>query len=79
MNFFFRTANRDIFLAVVNWLTLEEDLIAIRPPDLGGQVLRTMTEQDAGIVQITSVFLIPLIVFIVGMVVWWRRREGGAA
>ena len=79
MNFFFRTANRDLFLAVVNWLTLEEDLIAIRPPDLPGQALRTMTGQDAGIVQITSIFLIPLLVFIAGMIVWWKRREGGVA
>lgn len=77
MNFFFRAANRDLFLAAVNWLTLDEDLIAIAPPDRRKQILRRMTVQDAQLVQITSIFLIPLIVFIAGMVVWWRRREGG--
>lgn len=77
--FYFRPPNRDLFLATVNWLTEEEDLIAIRPPDLQAQILRRMTRQDASIVQITSVFLIPIIVFIAGMVVWWRRREGGTA
>ena len=82
---FFATANPDIpayaplFPSIINWLTLDEDLITIAPPDLNKQALRRMTDQDARIVQITSIFLIPLIVFIAGMVVWWRRREGGTA
>jgi ABC-type uncharacterized transport system involved in gliding motility auxiliary subunit len=79
MNFFFKGANRVLFLATVNWLTEDEDLIAIAQPDLSNQILRRMTVQDARLVQITSVFMIPIIVFIAGMVVWWRRREGGAA
>lgn len=78
-NAFFRQANRDLFLATINWLTLEEDLIAIRPIDLRQQALRQMAVQDIRLVQITSVFLIPLIVFIAGLVVWWHRREGGSA
>ena len=78
-NLFFRSASRDLFLATINWLTLEEDLIAIRPIDLQQQALRRMAIQDIRLVQITSVFLIPLIVFIAGLVVWWQRREGGSA
>ncbi|RKU06997.1 hypothetical protein C6503_24815 [Candidatus Poribacteria bacterium] len=78
-NLFFRSASRDLFLATINWLTLEEDLIAIRPIDLRQQALRQMAVQDIRLVQITSVFLIPLIVFIAGLVVWWQRREGGSA
>ena len=77
--FFFRPPNHDLFLATINWLTEEEDLIAIRPIDSSKQVLRRMTDQDAGLVRITSVFLIPVIVFIAGIVVWWLRREGGTA
>ncbi len=75
-NLFFNGANQDLLLASVNWLTEEEDLISIRPIDLSNQILRRMTAQNARIVQLTSVFLIPLIVFITGMVVWWCRREG---
>lgn len=78
-NAFLRQPNRDLFLATVNWLTEDEDLIAIRPIDLRKQVLRRMTIQEARLVQIISVFLIPIIVFIAGMVVWWLRREGGTA
>lgn len=76
MNAAFREANRDLFLSTVNWLTLEEDLIAIRPIDLQGQTLRQMRVHDIRLVQITSVFLIPSIVFIAGLIVWWQRRKG---
>ena len=71
-----REANRDLFLATINWLTLEEDLIAIRPIDLEQQALRQMRVQDVRLVQITSVFLMPLIVFVGGLMVWWQRRKG---
>ena len=76
MNAAFREANRDLFLSTINWLTLEEDLIAIRPIDLQGQTLRQMRVHDIRLVQITSVFLIPSIVFIAGLIVWWQRRKG---
>ena len=82
---YFATDNPDIpayaplFPSIINWLTLDEDLIAIAPPDPSGQILRKMNNHQKRLVQIASIFLIPLIVFIAGIVVWWRRREGGAA
>ncbi len=77
MNFYFRKANRDILLTTVNWLTDDGDLIAITEPDRSTQVLRSMTIQEARLVQIISLFLIPLSVFFAGLVVWWQRRVGG--
>ena len=74
-NYFFdTTGGGDLFLNAVNWLTLEEDLIAIRPVDPNERTLRFPTRGEAAFVQIASIFLIPLIIFLVGLVVWWRRR-----
>ncbi len=70
-----RPENHTLFLAVINWLTLEEDLIAISPIDFQKLALRPMLAQEAVLVQILAVFLIPLIVFIAGLVVWWQRRS----
>ena len=75
-NAIFREPSRDLFLAAINWLTLEEDLVAIRPIDLSQQALREITIQDMRVIQITSVFFIPIIVFIAGLTVWWQRRKG---
>ena len=74
-NFFFHgTGGGNFFLNVVNWLTLEEDLIAIRPVDLSERSLRMMTSHEVAFVRLTAIFLIPLIIFLIGVGVWWRRR-----
>lgn len=72
--FFHGTGGGDFFLNAVNWLTLEEDLIAIRPVDPSERSLRMMTPHEVAFVQLTAVFLIPLIIFLIGVGVWWRRR-----
>jgi len=74
-NFFFHgTGGGDFFLNAVNWLTLEEDLIAIRPVDPSERSLRMMTPHEVAFVQMTAIFLIPIIIFLIGVGVWWRRR-----
>ena len=72
--FFSGTGGGDFFLNAVNWLTLEEDLIAIRPVDLSERSLRMMTPHEVAFVQMMAIFLIPLVVFLIGVGVWWRRR-----
>ncbi len=66
-----------IFNAIVNWLTLEDDLLTISETDPSKRNLRNLNIHQARLVQILSLFLIPLIVFITGIVVWWLRRKGG--
>ena len=74
-NLFFKaTGGGDLFLNAANWLTLEEDLIAIRPIDPSERTLRFLTRGEAAFVQIASIFLIPVIIFLIGLVIWWRRR-----
>ena len=72
--FFHGTGGGDFFLNAVNWLTLDEDLIAIRPVDPTERSLRMMTPHEVAFVQMTAIFLIPLIIFLIGVGVWWRRR-----
>ncbi len=66
-----------IFNAIVNWLTLEDDLATIAETDPSKRSLHRLNNYQAQLIQIISVFLIPLLVFITGIVVWWFRREGG--
>ena len=73
-HFFKATGGGNLFLNAANWLTLEEDLIAIRPIEPNERTLRFLTRGEAAFVQIASIFLIPMVIFLVGLVVWWRRR-----
>ena len=68
------TGGGDFFLNSVNWLTLEEDLISISPIDPRSHSLRQMTANEVIFTQIMSIFLIPIFIFLVGVIVWWRRR-----
>jgi ABC-type uncharacterized transport system involved in gliding motility auxiliary subunit len=65
--------NRDMFLNMVNWLSADEDLISIRPKDPEDQRL-SMNKSQMGMVMWTSVVLIPGMVILIGLNVWWRRR-----
>lgn len=72
--YFPNSGGGSLFLNAINWLTLEEDLIAIRPVDPSQRTLRRMTASEAAFVQMASIFLVPIIVFIIGVAVWWCRR-----
>lgn len=72
--YFTNSGGGDLFLNAINWLTLEQDLIAIRPVDPSQRPLRYMTASEAAFVRMASIFLIPVIVLIIGVAVWWRRR-----
>lgn len=80
---FFATNNPKIpaypplFNSIINWLTFEDDLVSISQIDPNIHTLSSMNNYQVQLVQILSVFLIPLIVFATGIVVWWVRREGG--
>ena len=65
--------NRDLALNTMNWLSSDEDLISIRPKTPEDRKV-TMTRAQMSMVRITSQFVIPLIVIVAGVSVWWRRR-----
>jgi ABC-type uncharacterized transport system involved in gliding motility auxiliary subunit len=65
--------NSDLALNAVDWLSSDEDLISIRPKEREDRRV-TMTSAQMNRVGLTSVILMPLIVVIAGVSVWWKRR-----
>jgi ABC-type uncharacterized transport system involved in gliding motility auxiliary subunit len=66
-------ANLDLFLNAVNWLTEEEELISIRPKQPENRQL-FLTATQINMTLLTSVIIIPLAVFTIGLGVWWKQR-----
>jgi ABC-type uncharacterized transport system involved in gliding motility auxiliary subunit len=66
-------ANLDLFMNAVNWLTEEEELISIRPKKPQDRRL-LLTPAQINLILLTSVIIMPLAVFGVGLGLWWKRR-----
>ena len=65
--------NSDLALNAINWLSSDEDLISIRPKEQEDRRI-TMTRAQLNWVRATSQFVLPLVVVIAGVFVWWKRR-----
>ncbi|HEY1660723.1 MAG TPA: GldG family protein [Candidatus Sulfotelmatobacter sp.] len=65
--------NNDLALNTINWLSSDEDLISIRPKEREDRRI-TMTRAQFSWVRATSQFLLPGIVVVLGIGVWWKRR-----
>ena len=65
--------NRDLFLNMMNWLSSDEDLIAVRPKDPEDRPVNLSPAQLTMVFYFTFVVL-PLAVVLSGFGVWWRRR-----
>ena len=65
--------NADLFLNMVNWLSEDEDLIAIRPRAAEDRRITMTAAQVRNVVLLSLVFL-PGFFLIWGVTVWWSRR-----
>ena len=65
--------NSDLFLNTMNWLSSDEDLISIRPKATENRTV-TMTQAQIIGVRTVSQFVLPFLVVVAGVAVWWRRR-----
>jgi ABC-type uncharacterized transport system involved in gliding motility auxiliary subunit len=65
--------NSDLAANTINWLCSDEDLISIRPKSPDDRRLN-MNQSQLIMVRLVSQFILPLIVIIAGIVVWWKRR-----
>ncbi len=67
------TANKDLALNMVNWLTADESLISI--PSKEPEDRRIMLSgRQMNMIALFSVIVLPLIVVLSGFGVWWKRR-----
>jgi ABC-type uncharacterized transport system involved in gliding motility auxiliary subunit len=65
--------NNDLALNTINWLSSDEDLISIRPKEREDRRI-TMTRVQLNWVRAISQFVLPLVVVVAGVLVWWKRR-----
>ncbi len=63
--------NRDLFMNMMNWLSSDEDLISIRPKEPEDRRLN-MTARQMAMVFYASVVVIPLLIVVAGVGVWWN-------
>ena len=71
--FFASSDNADLFLNSVNWLADDYELISIRPKVFPYREL-VVTTRERDFIKWSSWFVPPMIMLIIGAVVWWRRR-----
>ncbi len=67
------SGNYDLFLNIINWLAEEEDMITIRPKEVDDRRVN-LTQKDSKKILYLSVFGLPLLVVITGVVIYFRRK-----
>ncbi|HEY2647006.1 MAG TPA: GldG family protein [Candidatus Acidoferrales bacterium] len=65
--------NGDLAVNAMNWLASDEDLISIRPKPQEDRKVN-MTSAQFSWVRLSSQFLFPGALLLIGLSVWWRRR-----
>jgi ABC-type uncharacterized transport system involved in gliding motility auxiliary subunit len=65
--------NLDLFLNTVNWLAEDEDLISVRPKSPTNRRV-TLTETQQKVISWFSLVVLPGLVIVSGIYVWWKRR-----
>ena len=69
INIFF---NRDFFLNAANWLVGQEEMISIRSRSIRSSRVQLTDRESAAIFYFS--FLVPELLLLAGLAVWWRRR-----
>ena len=69
--------NRDLFVNSVNWLLGDVESITIRPSiSRASRVL--LSNADFNMLRPMALFVLPELLMIAGVLVWWRRRAAAA-
>jgi len=65
--------NADLFMNTVNWLAQQETLIAIRAREPEDRRV-ALTPLSSRLTLLTTLLLVPGLIFLAGAYTWWRRR-----
>jgi ABC-type uncharacterized transport system involved in gliding motility auxiliary subunit len=65
--------NADLFLNMVNWVAQDEDLISVRPREPEDRRIFLSPQQMTN-VMLLSLLVIPGVILVTGVSVWWGRR-----
>jgi gliding motility-associatede transport system auxiliary component len=65
--------NQDLVLNTIGWLVGQSDLVSIRPRGLRASRV-TFTASEGNLIFYLSVLVLPQILLMVGLFVWWRRE-----
>lgn len=75
--FYGQLANGDVLVNAIDWAAEQENLINLTPKDSTQRVLITPQKYTMGLILFGSVFLLPGLVLIGGIVVFFQRRKRG--
>ncbi len=64
--------NRDLLLNMMNWLGGQEELISIRPRAIEASRAQLTADESRRIFYL-SVLIMPELLLLLGLTVWWRR------
>jgi ABC-type uncharacterized transport system involved in gliding motility auxiliary subunit len=65
--------NQDLLLNTIGWLVGESDLLAIRPRAMRASRV-SFTEREGTAIFYLAVLVLPELLLLAGLVVWWRRE-----
>jgi len=72
--YFSATSNGELFQNAANWLSGQEDLVAI-PPKSRLPVVVNLSQRQASLIWIVSLLVAPAAILVVGIAIWVRRRK----
>jgi ABC-type uncharacterized transport system involved in gliding motility auxiliary subunit len=68
------SGNKDFVLNTINWISGDENLITIRPK-VAEQGKFVLTDTQLKLFFAVTVILVPLIIIIAGVAIWWKRKN----
>jgi len=74
---FSRYGNGDLLVNSIDWAVGQENLINLTPKDTIQRVLVPPQRYTLGMILFGSVFLLPGVVLLSGIIVWIQRRKRG--